>query len=236
MRPRKLLTRIHVWIGWIVGVQILLWVASGLFMTIPSIERVRGEHLRRPPAPIAIPAGFAPRLALVPAARPIKSLGIEMRLGRPFWVIRFADGGGALASPASGRLLPPIGARAALALALADYAGAARVAGVSRVDPSRPPGDYRRDEPAWQVRLDDGTNLYVDAGTGAVMMRRTGLWRAYDLMWGLHIMDWRGREDFNHPLLIGAAALSLASIMAGLVLLPFTIRRRRNRHGGSAVR
>lgn len=235
MRARRLLTRIHVWIGWLVGVQILLWVASGLFMTIPSIERVRGEHLRRPPTPIAIPAGFAPRLALSPA-RPIKSIALEMRLGRPWWVIRFVDGGGALADPRTGRVLPPIDARTAMALARADYAGTARVAGVVRVDPAKPPGDYRRSEPAWQVRLEDGTNLYVDAGTGAVMMRRTGLWRAYDLMWGLHIMDWRGREDFNHPLLIGAAALSLASVAAGLVLLPFTIRRRRNRRGRSAVR
>ena len=48
---------------------------------------------------------------------------------------------------------------------------------------------------------------------------RSRLWRAFDFMWGLHIMDLQGREDTHHPLLIGSAALALLTSLLGLVLL-----------------
>ena len=48
---------------------------------------------------------------------------------------------------------------------------------------------------------------------------RTGGWRLYDAMWGLHIMDLESREDFHHPLLIGFAALALANVALGTILL-----------------
>ena len=59
--------------------------------------------------------------------------------------------------------------------------------------------EYRGALPAWRVDFDDGEgrSLYVAADTGAVTARRSTLWRAYDFLWGLHIMDWRGHEDFN---------------------------------------
>ena len=44
-------------------------------------------------------------------------------------------------------------------------------------------------------------------------------------------MDWRDHENFNHPLVIVAAALALVSTIAGLVLLPFRIRFRRTAGG-----
>ena len=88
--------------------------------------------------------------------------------------------------------------------------------------------------PAWRVDFAEaGRSLYVAADTGAVTARRSTLWRAYDFLWALHIMDWRSHEDFNTPLLIGATALALAMSIAGIVLLPsrlgFTAWRRRRR-------
>ena len=76
--------------------------------------------------------------------------------------------------------------------------------------------------PAWRVDFDDGANrsLYVAADTGAVTARRSTLWRVYDFLWGLHIMDWRGHENFNSPLLIVATILALIVTIAGIVLLP----------------
>ena len=42
-------------------------------------------------------------------------------------------------------------------------------------------------------------------------------WRAFDFMWGLHILDPAGREDSSHPLLIALAGLGLGPTF------PFTI-------------
>ena len=41
----KYLTRAHKWAGLVLGVQILLWFASGLFMAFFPIDEVRGSHL-----------------------------------------------------------------------------------------------------------------------------------------------------------------------------------------------
>jgi hypothetical protein len=46
MPSRSLLSRLHVWLGWIIGVPLLLWAGTGLFMVARPIDEVRGTHLR----------------------------------------------------------------------------------------------------------------------------------------------------------------------------------------------
>ena len=50
------LARWHIRLGWLVGVPIVMWLATGLFMVARPIEEVRGTHLRLPvePAPLVI--------------------------------------------------------------------------------------------------------------------------------------------------------------------------------------
>ena len=55
--------------------------------------------------------------------------------------------------------------------------------------------------------------------------RRNDRWRVFDFFWMLHVMDYRERENFNHPLLISMAGLALATVLAGLVLLVIRVRR-----------
>ena len=55
---------------------------------------------------------------------------------------------------------------------------------------------------------------------------RTRFWRAYDFMWGLHIMDPRTREDTSNVLLWLFGGIALASGLLGSVLL---LRRRKAR-------
>ena len=62
---RSRLRRWHVWLGWVVGLPILLWVVTGLVMVARPIEEVRGEHLLRDPAPMRMalpPVPLAQRL------------------------------------------------------------------------------------------------------------------------------------------------------------------------------
>jgi hypothetical protein len=73
-----------------------------------------------------------------------------------------------------------------------------------------------------------------------VTARRSTLWRVFDFLWSLHIMDFENHEDFNTPLLIVATALSLVMIIAGIVLFPSRLgykawrRRRKNRRSTQA--
>jgi uncharacterized iron-regulated membrane protein len=50
MTLRRILRRWHVWLGWLVGVPLLLWTLSGLAMVVRPIEEVRGAELLAPQA------------------------------------------------------------------------------------------------------------------------------------------------------------------------------------------
>jgi PepSY-associated TM region len=219
---RSFFARAHVWLGWIVGVPLLFWTATGLFMASRPIDVVRGEHLKRPPAPLVV---NAPLIAPETGTRPVKTMALEARPDGPKWVITYSDGGGRLADPATGALLPAVDAATAAKLARAAFAGTALLHSLKRTTADAPPLDLRRNRPAWQATFADETRVYLDADTGAVLATRTRFWRAYDFMWGLHIMDLQNREATSHPVLIVFAAIAAASILIGMILLP--MRRRR---------
>ena len=221
--------RWHVWLGWIVGLPVLLWVVSGLVMVWRPIEEVRGEHLLREPPPISLPAApIAPRIEGLPLAE----LSLEQRAAGVRWVATLKDGTTRTADPMTGAWLPPFSAADAVREVTSRYTGAAKVKSATRTDPERAPLDLRRDIAAWKVTMDDGTNFYVDSASGEIVARRTGWWRFYDFMWGLHIMDLETREDTHNPLVLGFGFATLAMSLLALVLLPMTARRRRRRETG----
>jgi uncharacterized iron-regulated membrane protein len=225
-RLRSRLRRWHVWLGWIAGLPILFWVASGLAMVARPIEEVRGEHLLREAAEIRLSGpAVPPKLAGVP----LKSLVLEQRAAGPRWVVTFADGRSRLADARTGTLLPPLTASAALREVTARYAGAAQVRSVSLTSPEAPPIELRRPISAWRIVMDDGTHFYVNAQSGKIAAVRTRLWRFYDWMWGLHIMDLKTREDSHNPLVVGFAVISLTMVLLALVLLPLSSRLRSRR-------
>lgn len=217
----------HVWLGWLVGVPLILWTASGLFMVARPIEEVRGDHLRTKPAPITAIAPTAPFLG----GRAVEKLSLEQRADGPVWLIHYADGGERQADPATGTLLPKPGATEIRALAEGYYAGNAKIASIRLFPADREPTELRRGRPAWQVALADGANLYIDAESGSLLAVRTQQWRWFDFMWGLHIMDLQTREDTSHPILIGFAGLSLLSLLMAFWLLIARQRRKSATHG-----
>lgn len=222
MTARRALRRVHIWLGWLVGVPILFWTLSGLVMVLRPIEEVRGADRRTAPPPLAYPAALVPPQVAVP----LTALALEPQGGHTVWIATF-PGGARRADPATGAWLAPVAAAEARALADAAYAPASAIVSVARSPAGRPPLDLRKPRPAWAVAFADGTRIYIDADTGQVLALRTRWWRVFDWMWGLHIMDLEGREDTSHPLLIGFAALALVTTLLALVLLPLAGRRRR---------
>ncbi|HYE29461.1 MAG TPA: PepSY domain-containing protein [Allosphingosinicella sp.] len=226
VRIRQRLRRWHIWLGWAVGLPFLAWTVSGLVMVARPIEIVRGENLLAE-AP-ALASGLVPRPPAI-GPRPVASLRLESRPDGPKWLVRYADGASRLADGRTGRLLPKLAAADAARLVEARYKGPSRIAAVDRIAAEAPPLDFRRKVEAWRVTMADGTRFYLDAATGEILARRTGWWRFYDLMWGIHIMDLKTREDAHNPLLIGFALLSLTTVLLAVLLLPGTLRRRRRR-------
>ena len=209
----------HQWLALVVGLQVLAWAASGLFMSAVPIERVRGEQLRRDAPPPDL-APWLGRVVLPATAGSLETLELTLVEGRPVWLAKRDDRPVRRIDALTGQWLPTIDAATARRIAAADYGGAGAIAGVREVH-DHPPIEYRGPLPVWQVQFDDadGLRLYVSPFSGKVVARRTGTWRVYDFLWSLHIMDYRERENFNHPLLIGFAAGLLLLVGSGAVLL-----------------
>lgn len=224
MSIRRKLRTYHVWLGWLVGIPILLWTLSGVVMVIKPIEEVRGAHLLAEAPPVRLDG-----IAVPPAVAgvPLQSLTLEPRAAGPRWVAKLPSGGSRLADPSTGRWLSPLSAADAADEVLARYRGGSQIKGVRRVDRASVPLEFRRDVPAWQVEMRDGVRFYIDAGSGQILATRTPWWRFYDLMWGFHIMDLKTREDMHNPLVVSFGIAALAMAFLALALLPMTIRRRR---------
>ncbi len=231
VRFRRVLRQFHRWVGLLVGIQVLLWVLGGFIMSVLQLDAVRGERLRAPAAAVALDPQAA-LLAPGDLLRDARFAGataatLQVWLGRPVYRIA-GPAGTQLVDAADGRLLSPLDEAAARAVATADYAGAGAIAAVEWVEEEEL--EFRgHAPPLWRVRFDDArdTTLYVSPQGGTVVARRNDLWRAFDFVWMLHIMDYEEREDFNHPLLVTTAATALLFVFSGLGMLFFSFVRRR---------
>ncbi len=223
MRARRTLNRIHVWLGWLVGIPLFFWAVSGLWMAARPIEEVRGEHLKA--RPIALKMKTQPVFPRTEGMA-IQSVKLEQQVSGPVWIVTLADGGQKRASARDGAWLGGVGKAEARKVAESSYAGPAELDAMESFSADAAPLDLRKDRPSWRARFADGTHVYIDADTGTVLALRSGQWRAYDVMWGLHIMDLQTREETSHVLLIIFAAIAATSTVLGLILLPMASRRR----------
>ncbi|MFA5937735.1 MAG: hypothetical protein WC809_00140 [Sinimarinibacterium sp.] len=65
------------------------------------------------------------------------------------------------------------------------------------------------------------TTLYIAPATGQIVARRNDLWRIFDFVWMLLIMDYDECENFNHPPLIATATTALLFVLTGLCMLGY---------------
>jgi len=234
MKFFAILTRIHKWAGLFVGLQIILWTAGGLVMSVFPIETVRSEHLIA--APVQNPITATDILSPIEAAQnaglaaPITAR-LHTWLGRPVYSLKGEAGTQNLVDARTGARLTPIDKDTALKIARADYAGSGKIKAVAWVE--KGPIEVRYAGPFWRVEFDQpkGYAVWVDPASGQVRAHRSSVWRLYDFFWMLHIMDYGQRENFNTPWLIAFAgsALIFALTGAGLLLHRFLLRPRRRR-------
>lgn len=228
MQLARLASFVHKWLALLVGIQIVFWVVSGFFFTLFPIEQIRSEHLVRPPETArAIDMATVGNLAQIHDAQghtPIK-VTLEQRTDGPVAVAEFADGDPVLFDASTLRPLSPLDQDAAERIARRHVTLTGEPTSATLV--STESAEYHGPLPAWRVQFaESGLSVYVAANTGAVTARRSDLWRFYDALWALHIMDWRDHENFNHPLIIVVTAITLLSVIAGIVLIPYRIRFR----------
>lgn len=225
MAPLLFFRTLHKWVGLALGLQLVLWTFSGAAMALIDHHAVSGEHVTRAAEPRSI--GAAPgSLSTVASAVPVPVTGLTLKplLDRDVYEVR-TPGGIHLVDATSGRRLV-VDADLARRVAVQQYAGRGEVAAVTRL--ARPNLETRdREGPLWRVQFDDpgDTAFYVSETTGELLDKRTNAYRAFDVFWMIHIMDYTNRQSFNHPLIWTLAAAGVWMSLTGFVLLFLSFRR-----------
>lgn len=235
----RVLYALHRWLSLAILAQFAVWLCSGLFFASFPIAEVRGEHTEStvPLSPDDGAALLSPATVIGIATQmgfgSIEALELRSAGGRPVYIARGPHHLGLRLDARTGAVLDVDRAEAE-SIARRDQHGAPPVDDAVLVA-SDPPIEYRDHPlPAWRVMLADSarTAIWIDARTGEVTARRNERWRQYDFLWSLHIMDYRARESFHHPLLIAAASVGLLTVVSGttlwLIRLRRWIRRRRS--------
>lgn len=218
--------KLHKWVGLIIVLQFILWMASGLTMSLLDSDAVQGKQHQVDSArqPRLWPTGLLSPSQVVGAARgPVQIIEAFWLQDRPVYRVAYKSTAW-LVDAVDGRPVH-VGATTAGAIAAKDYVGNGAPGKPEKMEAATL--EVRGHEsPIWRVAFndEDNTTLYVSAQDGQILERRNGSWRLFDFVWMLHIMDYTGRKDFNNPLVIMAAAGGLWIALSGFWLLVTSFR------------
>ena len=222
--------RLHKWIGFAIGLQVALWMLSGLMMGLLDHERVQGSHHRAITTDEPL---HSPSRRLMEPAELLKQLPPNDRAGnvrlrsfldKPVYHLDTSDGPRLYDAVSGKRVI--VTKDIAAHLSRRDYSGPGSIVNISAVQ--APSMEVRRHTgDTWRVDFDDDddTSLYVSVGDGAILERRNATWRLFDVFWMLLIMDYWGREDFNNALVISASLIAAWFSVTGIVLFFESFRR-----------
>lgn len=227
---RQKMWKWHRVLGYIVGVQILLWISGGVVMSWFDIETVRGEHNIMVEEAQTLPNASL----LLPISEVLSVNATTIKLGYlldiPVYNVTYADDTNEIVSAISGEVLTPLTKEMAEAIAVRDFAGVG-VASTKWLEETNT--EYRSTLPVWQVDMqdDEGTIIYVSPTEARVVGRRNDIWRVFDFFWMLHIMDYENRSNFNNPLLIGASLVAFIFTLTGMTLIYLRLSSKRRKRG-----
>ena len=210
---KHLIRKIHKYLSVLISIQLLLWTISGIYFAFNQIELVRGEQYRQD-YKVSIDLSRVDLKVLdADNIRFIKRLDAPALVVKKDNEIQYLD---LMGNPLDKLSLQE-------AQSIVGSSTTLRVLGAEEVLIPEPGAEYRgRPLPLYRVRSvndeDEEINVYVAGFSGEVVAIRNEQWRIWDLMWGLHIMDWEERDDFNHWLLRVFSVLALISSVTGLFL------------------
>ncbi|GGF54447.1 PepSY domain-containing protein [Alteromonas lipolytica] len=228
----------HKWLALIVGIQLLIWLGTGLYFNslMDSAANITTRQAVQHEA-------YLPGIDLFPlnqlqAPAPIAAKVIWV-LGNPYYALYYNQPSHnyfkqerLLFDARSGKswqITPALVSR----IASLAYSGDASAQQPRLLSP--PIEDLpRQQNPLWQVNFNDDlhTSVYLDALTGHVVKYTNDNQRFDDLMFTLHFMDYTGTGSFNHWLIIAFATMTaILSLSGGYLLLKRSVITKSSKTG-----
>jgi Na+-transporting NADH:ubiquinone oxidoreductase subunit F len=216
------LKKLHKWVGLLIGIQVLLWLLSGLIISLIDPAKVSGKQWVQ--ARSDEPQNLQHAAFIEPDQLPEKllngalSIRLTMKNGQPVYRLEKTSGE-TLVNAIDGTVFVSVKSDAEK-IARTDYNGKGQIISVERgsapdLETRKHHGDY------WKVSFSDETNtaIYISVASGEILERRNSYWRVRDFFWMLHIMDYANRENFNHSLIISVALIAIWLGLSGIILL-----------------
>jgi len=208
-----LVRKIHKYLSFFISVQLLLWTISGIYFAFNKIELVRGEQYLKKTEESYDLSIFNFKIDKASDIDFQKRLGKEIIIINSNNSVRYLDKFGmpvkkmssieAIESVINQTSLTPLIAEEVLnEKAGSEFRG--RSLPIYRVK-TKSKDDYK-------------INVYINMYSGDVVAIRSDKWRIWDLMWGLHIMDWKERDNIDNLFLKIFSILALVSSLTGIML------------------
>lgn len=211
---------LHKYFSLIVSVQLLLWTISGIFFAFNKIELIRGEgYLVNQDVPVSFEN---PEFEI----RSSESVIIFKRLDKTVFMIENDDDVSYLDS--KGENIPKLNFRESQEIVRS--VTSLNPIAVTEINEYYAGSEYRgRKLPLYKISSFDKDgkeiNVYLNPFSGKVEAIRTLSWRVWDFLWGLHIIDWKERDNINNIFLQVFSLLALVSSITGIILFFRTLRQ-----------
>lgn len=215
-KTAKWIRKSHRYLGIFLGIQFLMWTASGLYFSWTDIDEIHGDHFKNMEYQSPEFSGLmAPSELDVDGG--IRSIEIRDIANAPYYWINNSH----LYNATDGTPKQSINQDEALYVARQYIKKGLEVTGVRLIEKTDSHHEYREKLlPAYVITYKGAENLkaYVSAVDGKFQTVRHRDWRIFDFLWMTHTMDYEGRDDFNTTVLRAFSLMGLITVLSGFLL------------------
>ncbi|GJL95035.1 MAG: hypothetical protein DHS20C05_14400 [Hyphococcus sp.] len=217
----------HKWLFLFLGIQMLFWMVGGLYMVSVPLTIIHGDHLitDEQPFPQHTPPEVADLVGVLERMDNVIQLGSAPQMGPSVLEVERLDKT-VLFDFEKDELVEPPNQEDIVRISRATFLRQDASVSVDLLE--KPISELQgRQLPLWRARFSGpfDPTFYFSPDTGELVSRRHDLWRFFDFVWMFHIMDYEERQDVNNTFLRVSAGVSLIAVIAGLVLVYFTLRK-----------
>lgn len=215
----------HKWLSLLVGLQLLIWIGTGLYFNVMDSVKASGNQYR---VKVVEPAADLSQLVepkqVLQNFEAAVSLSTITLLSKPYYLLTqekalypYFKNQYTLVDASTGKQAFVDKAMAS-ELATASYNGPGNIVKVVK---QVPPFDDRLKEQntLWRVDFDDeiNTRVYLDASSGRLAAHTNDDRRIVDFVFMLHFMDYAQERSFNNVQIIVFAIFTLFFALTGLI-------------------
>ena len=214
--------RLHKWLALVAGIQVSIWAFSGLYMTVVDLDIIHGDHLVKKQESLPIDPLLLVTISpvLMESIIPVQSIELKNYFGSAVYEIRAHKKNRVIVDAYTRELKTEVNEQQVRGNVAMVYAGTAEIISIEKL--RLYPGEIGGKKlPVWRVVFGDSvaSTLYFHHISGKLISKRTHLWRVFDKLWTLHIMDYfrsKGHQGYLFRF-FSISSLLLAIFGSGLL-------------------